>query len=191
MKIALFALALSLIAAPALARDDEILCETPAGQLTVSFAEQIAACTRLLNGNLTAENRAIVLHNRARSYFDDSQFDRAAADYASATQVNPRYHQAWYGLGSSYNKLGQFAQAIQSFTTAIGLNPGYTNAFLNRGAAYARSGDLPRAVEDFSQAIRLSPTLAIAWRNRSIAYRALGETEKSASDAAEAARLGA
>jgi len=70
-----------------------------------------------------------LLKVRADSFENLNQHDRAAADYARLTQIDPDDEALWYALGRNQYKSGQLQDAMKSLHRATRLNPKYLPAF--------------------------------------------------------------
>jgi len=56
-------------------------------------------------------------------YFEETEFDRAMADFTKAIELNPGYAEAYYGRGMIYQQRGQEEKAEADATQAFKLNP--------------------------------------------------------------------
>lgn len=108
--------------------------------------------------------------NRAITYSDKQEFDRAIPDFTEAIAINPRYPVSYANRGMVYGNMGQVENAIADFTKAIALDPAYKMALHNRGVAYGNLGEYGKAVSDLSRAIRIDPHYISAYNNLSIIY---------------------
>ena len=79
----------------------------------------------------TSEKDRAKLEERARK-----QFEKAIPQFRSATEKNPRFHEAYSDLGFALRKTGDYAAALETYDHAIALMPTYTPAIEYRAEAY-------------------------------------------------------
>ncbi|MGI9165308.1 MAG: tetratricopeptide repeat protein [Pyrinomonadaceae bacterium] len=73
-----------------------------------------------------------VKYGRAKLY------KQAAATFMQAIRVNPKYADAYYGLGHAFLDLGRLNEAIDAFQQVIKLDPKDEEAYARLGEAHAR-----------------------------------------------------
>jgi tetratricopeptide (TPR) repeat protein len=64
------------------------------------------------------------------------EYGKALKDFKKATELNPRLHQAYNGMGFAYRKLGDHSKALEFYDKALQLAPGFPEALEYRGEAY-------------------------------------------------------
>ncbi len=89
----------------------------------------------------------------------------AFTNYALAVQINPRYPEGQYNLGTALLDQGQLDDAITHLTAALARNPDYGPAHANLGKALMKQGKLDEAAAHLRQAVELSPDYAPAHYN--------------------------
>jgi tetratricopeptide (TPR) repeat protein len=130
------------------------------------------------------------LYNRGVAYCDHlGQYDQAVADFTRATDLDPKYTNAWCSRGIAHDKLGRYEEAIADFSRAIDLDPRLMSAWYGRGLAYATLGRYGEAVDDYARVIELDPKHVNAWYGRGLAYRRLGQYGKAIDDYETALKL--
>lgn len=81
----------------------------------------------------------------------------ALADFAKATELNPRYTAAWQNQAHVLSEyLDQPEQALDRLDSAVKLNPGYAPALVGRAVVLARTGKRKEAVADAEAALAAS-----------------------------------
>lgn len=70
------------------------------------------------------ENNAIQNYQRGVELLQQDRLLRAIQQFEYASQLNPRYAQAYWGLSEGYFLLGEYDEAQNSIQTAISLAPG-------------------------------------------------------------------
>ena len=117
---------------------------------------------RLQPGDQDGRANALAFYNRGLAYWDQSEFDKALADYEQAIRINPGYAPTYYNRGLAYFEQRDYDRAIADLNQAINGKPDYTSAFNIRGLSYIGKGETDRGIQDFDQAIRLDANFAVA-----------------------------
>ena len=83
----------------------------------------------------------------AEAAYHAKDWAKAAGEYETITQHQPKNGVAWYRLGASRHFLGQYEQAIAAFQQALDLGFARPIATYNIAAGYARLGNKAKALE--------------------------------------------
>ncbi len=130
-----------------IAADDSQLCRG-------SSDAGIAACNRAIaSGQYKGRNLGFIYLNRGQTYYDRSDYDRAAADFTRAIEVDPNYPMGYGNRANAYAMKGEDDRAIASYDQAIRLDPNYTAAYTGRGLIYERKGNIEQARRDYNAAL--------------------------------------
>ena len=91
---------------------------------------------------------------------------RAALEsYTRATQIYPRYWDAWAGRGRMERDLGNLAGSEASYAEAVRIAPFYENGYFGLGLAREGRGDRAGAEEAYRSGLRQKPkSLPLAFR---------------------------
>jgi tetratricopeptide (TPR) repeat protein len=81
----------------------------------------------------------------------------AASGFASATELDPNFTQAFYNLGDAQYFLKQYDAAIASHSRALELNPNHLYALLGRGDSYMQLEQYDAAISDYTAALDIRP----------------------------------
>ena len=100
-------------------------------------------------------------------------FDRAAADFRTASQRDPSLFEPRMNLGIACIRTGKFAEAEAALTAAIHINAASAPAYTNRGIAFGSTGQFVRAIADFDTALMIDAHYSDAMSNREIVLRML------------------
>ena len=92
--------------------------------------------------------------NRAFTYFEMGQYDKAAADFTKVEEIYPSYFNQPEMLtpGQAYLNIGNYDKAIEYFTEVINCSDEYScsrsNAKYYRGLTYAKKDERKKAIKD-------------------------------------------
>jgi tetratricopeptide (TPR) repeat protein len=151
--IAVFAAAIAglvvFAASPVFAQSDRTTCEDDNSE------GKIAACTRLLNGSLSAKDREKFSNERGVGYFRKKEWDAAITDFNEAIRLNPQDNVLFGNRADSYRNLKQWDRAIADINKAVQLNPKNRRNYYIRGLIFYDQDNYDRAIPEFSQAIKI------------------------------------
>jgi tetratricopeptide (TPR) repeat protein len=122
------------------------------------FGKAIADYTQALN---IEPDDVRTLLNRGRCYEQQSDLDRAIADFSAAIRLNPKdglTRSVRFARARAYQARGNLGLAIDDLTRLIELNPKRSQPFFLRGSAYQAAGELDLALIDFKEFQRQKPT---------------------------------
>lgn len=139
--------------------------------------------------NMSAEQRANILYQRAAAYVSLGNVEAATQDYQAAIKSNPTHLAAHVGLAESYAVAGQTEKAFEAFTLATQQFPNNALVFNNRGLFLQRKGDTKAALADFNKALQLDPKFAVAYANRGFNHQAERDLAAAEADYSEAIKL--
>ena len=94
---------------------------------------------------------------RGRAAYQAGQFEAAAEEFRSATEVKPESVPAHINLGSALGRLGDVEGAMAQYRRAVELAPANTTALYNLGALLIQRGELAAALEQFTNAALYAP----------------------------------
>jgi tetratricopeptide (TPR) repeat protein len=131
-------------------------------------------------------------NNRASSYYDRGEYEKALADYDSALRgppllgrahANKRRSAYFNDRAITYVRLGRYAEALADESQAIELRPTQASYYFNRGNIYFLTGRYPEARDDIDRAIAVSLVPAPAYfKKRGLVYRRLGMEDQALED---------
>jgi Flp pilus assembly protein TadD len=142
----------------------------------------IKACTQIIEGKETKQNKSAALYNRGWAYRSKGEYDLAIADQTSAIELDPKSYRALMDRSLSYYQKREYDLCIADATRAIELKPKLSEAYNNRGSAYREKGDYDRGVADLSHAIELDRKNSTAFHNRGSIYNQKGDYEHAIAD---------
>ena len=139
---------------------------------------------------------SLTLNLRAASlvcgcYGNKSDLNRAVVDLTDAIRLNPKYADAYNGLGAVYANRGEYDKAIADFNEAIRLDPKDAEVYFSGGTAYHDKGEYDAAIADYTEAIRFNPKDAdITFITVASHTRRKTDKAKAEADFAQAKKLG-
>ncbi len=96
----------------------------------------IKACTQIIDGKDTNQNKSMAFYNRAWAYRQKGDYDSAIADDTRAIELDPKNAHAFIDRGGAYFYKREYDLSIADSTRAIELSPKAPEPYVNRGAAY-------------------------------------------------------
>ena len=131
-------------------------------------------------------------YNRAGTYYDRQQWDRALDDLDKAIETEPLAG-FYFVRADTHSNLGHYGQADEDYSKAIELSRDATTqarSLYNRALLrYYHLGEHEKGLADFTQAIKLDPGFAMAYRARGAVYREQERWEEAARDYSKAIEL--
>uniref|UniRef100_A0A7C4LLL1 Tetratricopeptide repeat protein n=1 Tax=Schlesneria paludicola TaxID=360056 RepID=A0A7C4LLL1_9PLAN len=145
-------------------------------QVVVTYAAKLLA-----RADLSPEEKANLLYQRATAYVALQELEAAAKDFRAAAVEMPSHLGARLGLADVYVQMQQPAKAEAAFTAAVESAPDNPLVYNNRGMFFQQEGKLREARNDFSKALELNPNFAVAYTNRG--FVAMSEGDPFAAEA--------
>ncbi|CAI7663090.1 unnamed protein product [Penicillium pancosmium] len=99
---------------------------------------------------------------QGHEYVSNEEYDKALDAYRHGINADNRHYNAWYGLGTVYDKMGKLEYAEQHFRNAATINP--TNAVLICciGLVLEKMNDPKKALVHYERACSLAPHSILA-----------------------------
>ena len=117
--------------------------------------------------------------NRADSYRNKKEWDRALADINKAVQLNPKNRRNYYIRGLLFYDQDNYDRAIPEFSQAIRIDPKYDEAYYYRGRSYFLKKEYKSAIPDFTESTKLDPNYAPTWFYRGLSYERLDNLDQA------------
>jgi len=93
-------------------------------------------------------------------YQEIQDYERSAASYEKATELNPWSFNDHFNLGRVYQLMKKFAQAVRAYSRACELKPEHLEAHLNSGRCYYEIQDYQNALLYVERAEHINPNTA-------------------------------
>lgn len=119
--------------------------------------ERIRRCTSLIDGTLSAQDRAIAYSNRGLLWFNQKDYDNAIADYNESLKLKPNDQDVIGKRADAFRDKGDHDRAIDDYSLAIRLAPTPGNYQSRCYARAAADRDLELALADCNLALRRKP----------------------------------
>ena len=117
---------------------------------------------------------------------EKKNFDEALEHLKKATEVYPKYAEAFNEIGLVYRNMNNAEEAQKAYEQAIVADPAWLGAYLNLAQLQLASNQPQQLLDTSSKVLKLNPTLGPAHFFQSVANFSLGrydEAEKSALEA--------
>jgi len=131
----------------------------------------------------------------ARKEFENGQkamgkknFDEALLRLGKATELYPKYAEAYNTMGMAYRNMNKPEDAQKAFEQAITADPAWLNSYMNLGYLQLASNQYEQLLDTSSKALKLHPTLSQAHFLQSVAHLYLGRLDAAEKSALEADR---
>jgi tetratricopeptide (TPR) repeat protein len=153
--------------------------DLPSGRLGALAAAVILLSMRTIVRNPVWESDETLFTNMlrespesAKAHYDYAYMSaqigerrRALRHYTRATEIYPRYWDAWAGRGRMERELGDSKESLKAYEEALRIAPGYENGYFGVGLAYEDLGDRAAAERVYREGLRHNPrSLPLAFR---------------------------
>lgn len=129
------------------------------------------------------------LVSRGLAQLDAGRFAPAAADFARALEINPRFADAYLARGTLRLRTRRPTEALEDLDLALIHRPGYAAAYSQRCFARLQLQRAADALADCERALALNPLDDAAWSNTGMAQRSLGRSADAAASYRRALEL--
>ncbi|MFP4067958.1 MAG: tetratricopeptide repeat protein [Spirochaetota bacterium] len=132
------------------------------------FDHAIHLYTEILESDVSAHLRAIVLIHRGMAHFALSSYDAAVADFSATLELDDDNWKAYYYRGMVRRLRGAYREALADLNRCLELDYGRFDSLFARAQVYFDVGDYQKALEDIDAASELEPEAAEARRFRKV-----------------------
>ena len=124
-----------------------------------------------LGATLDPQGLSLAFENRGKAFMGKKDYDRAAADFSRAVEIDPK--NAQYYLDRAGARLSKDDQkgTIEDYSKAIEIDPTNFQTYLNRGLIRNSTQDYTGGISDLTKAIEIgpkNPQVPFAYFNRGI-----------------------
>lgn len=137
----------------------------------------LAACQTMPTGPGAASD----YYQRGRSALIAENFSAAIENFQEAVRLDPRYGEAFYGLGQAYEATGRKQLALKAYLDAIAVQPSLGKAQAAAGKLYFEQRDYGPAEAYLKRATSLVPADSAPFYYLGEIYRMQGKCQSSVS----------
>jgi tetratricopeptide (TPR) repeat protein len=147
------------------------------------FKERVSACSEIIaSGSASKMDVGTAYLNRGNAWSDNSETDRAIADYSEVIRLFPNKPQGYANRGNRWDDIKEFDRALADYNQALRVDPKFALAYNGRASVWREKGELDRSLSDLEEAIRLAPKEATFFANRGDTWRLKGDLYRALSD---------
>lgn len=96
--------------------------------------------------------------NTASNYFNNKEYDKAAAEFEQVVKTDTKNQQAYFYLGKSYQALKKTDEAVNAYKKAIEIKPDYAEANYELGKIYLDKKDYSTSLPYIEKAAKVKFT---------------------------------
>jgi tetratricopeptide (TPR) repeat protein len=126
--------------------------------------EELKKLILLVPNNFFLENIYGIILSSQNRYHD------AINHFKKSIQMNQKFANAHYNLGSTFMKIGDYDNAIDSFKESIKINDNYFEAYFNLGDCYRKLEKFNEAFSSFSKCIEINKNDPDIYNNLGLLY---------------------
>jgi len=137
------------------------------------------AALQLINQAIeTSPSEKIYYRNAAEAYLALGGVDKAIECLQKAIELQPDFD-AYYSLGSIYQKYGRLGEAQTCYEQALAFNPQAAETHTNLGVILQNQERLEEAISHYNQAIQIKPEDYRAYNNLANVLKTQGRLEEA------------
>ncbi len=121
------------------------------------------AIPALLDALVLCPDEKMILMFLGECYEELAQPSSARIYYLRCKKYHPRYPEAWYGVGSTFESEGKFLESVYYYEKALELDENYYDALLGLAACEYELGNEVSAFEALEKAIAHMPEDVLLW----------------------------
>lgn len=146
-------------------------------KVAIDVAGQVLNLTQI-----SEDQKANVLYQRARTQSLLGKHAEAAKDYEQALRYNSMHMGAYLGAAHAYANAGDPAKAERQFNQAIQAFPNHPIVYNDRGMFHQQRKQFDKANADFTRVIELKKDAYYAYTNRGFTLMEQGDPEAAEND---------
>jgi tetratricopeptide (TPR) repeat protein len=127
----------------------------------------------------TGDGAAVDNYNRGRAAYDAGDYQSAVSFFLEATRLDPRYGEAFYGLGKSYEAMNMNRQALNAYLDAVSVQPSHGGAHARAGILYFKMREYGPAETHLKRATEYAPADPMPFYYLGEIYRMQGNCKAS------------
>jgi len=119
-------------------------------------------CYKEVAGDLLYATPHYPLYNLGRCYYGKKEYKLSEKYYLAALDAQPKFVNAFRGLGQTYIAMKRFSEAVTALESAVKNAPDFAGAYFDLGRAYRLSHKHKKAYNAYRKVISLVPELPLA-----------------------------
>lgn len=127
----------------------------------------------------TGGGAAVDNYNAGRAAYDAGDYQNAVAFFLEATRLDPRYGEAFYGLGRAYEAQNMNRQALDAYLNAVSVQPSHGGAHARAGILYFKQREYVPAETHLKRATEFAPSDPLPFYYLGEIYRMQGNCKAS------------
>ena len=128
---------------------------------------------------MSYSNHSITLYNDGLTHLNNKLFTKSIKLFLQAIKKEPRFFEAFTGLGKAYQGLGNKTDALKSFKKAYDILPNHPLTLTNYANALKDLNQLASAKSLYLNALKIDPGFSLAIANLALLYAADGDFDNS------------
>ena len=105
-----------------------------------------------------------------QAVIESGEYDLSLRHYRKAAEIDPKFPEAYFGIGLLFYTLGDDENAIRYYLQSLECNPRDADTRNNLGLIYYRRGELDLARDQIEEAPRLQPRFPDAQYNLGLVF---------------------
>lgn len=129
---------------------------------TIRVALKIEAPLKVVAAGPSVSKLAQTHYKSANDFLDQNKNADAIREYEAAIKANPKFADAWYGLGVAHHNEPDLDAAANAWKKAVLLDPKLYQAHAGLANTYMETGEFELAVKEYKALAELKPNYAEA-----------------------------
>jgi tetratricopeptide (TPR) repeat protein len=131
------------------------------------------------NNKVFTQQEAKELFNQGKERYYAGDLGGAITAFEKALEIDPKYHDAWNGLGKVLRDLGRYSEAIAAYEKALEIDPKSHIVWNGLGATLNDLGRNTEAIAAYEQALEIDPKYHLAWNGLGAPLNGLGRNTEA------------
>jgi tetratricopeptide (TPR) repeat protein len=106
----------------------------------------------------TSPSGNVIHNNLGDVYARQKNYTKAIEEFKKATEINPRYADAYHNMANTYQAMGKIDEAATNYQKALEFNPKLWQSHQNLASIYFNRNDFQKAREEIEKALKINPT---------------------------------
>lgn len=116
---------------------------------------------------------------KGTAFFKDKKYKESMLEFEKALKINPKFAEAYYGLGYIYASTKSYPEAIAYFNKALEISPNYVEVYDILAYISSVSGDYAQTIEYYQKALKIKKDDLEAYNGLGFAYASLRKNKEA------------